>query len=157
MKNELKNKEIIYNRMKEIKTWEEFKPYFEDLMKNPIHGYGECCYQIAAAATVIAMILSDEYGITVFQAGAVMWEFMKEFNHVEYPAKLVRYEDMMYPQYKGKFGKIISSGTWEWIQEETRKKFDEIDRKSPPHPDVELHWKNILAGIVPFGYKVTGD
>ena len=59
---------------------------------------------------------------------------------------------MLYPQYEYKFDKTISPETWSALQNEASRKLQESS--GFVHPDVVKHWKNIVDGKVPFGYKV---
>ena len=72
------------------------------------HDYGTVCHAMAAVAVQAAKAFNDseQGGITGFQAGAVMWEFIKRFMHLEGPMRLVQYNDMLYPQY---FEKLLLS------------------------------------------------
>jgi hypothetical protein len=72
---------------------------------------------------------------------------MPEYQNT--PLRLLNYENLLYPQYEDKFEKIISKDTWEWLQKEAKKKL-----KERAHPIVKKHWKNIVAGNIPFGFKV---
>ena len=98
---------------------------------------------------------SDVGGITGFQASFIGWEMIKEFFHEsKIGMRLVDYEDMLYPQYEEKFKKIISKDIWESLQKQA-----EINLKESPdaHPKVIKHWKSIVEGKVPFGYKVKDN
>jgi len=81
-----------------------------------------------------------------------MWEFLRHFNHIEGPARLVQYDDMLYPQYDRKFT-AITADTWKWLQEQAAKRISERGDDNV-HPNVLAHWKRIAAGKVPFGMAV---
>ena len=117
------------------------------------HDYGTICHAVAAAAVAAAWAVehSPAGGITGFQGGAVMWEFIKHWNHLEdKPLRLVDFSHMLYPQYESHFQKTITPDTWKWLQEEARKNLGE----KGGHKEVREHWKMIAMGVVPFGYEV---
>jgi hypothetical protein len=121
------------------------------------HDYNSIVYAVAAAALAASHALdqSPNGDITGFQAGVVFWEFYGEWLHERGPARIVKFEDMLFPQYESRFQKTITSDTWKWIQEEAAKKLSE--QNGPIHGDVENHWRSIVAGCVPFGYVVSDE
>src|SRR5580693_3134155 len=141
-----------YKRAKEqtLKTL----PAFMKELSEVDHDYNTICYAIGAAAVgaAWAMEKSPHGGITGFQGGAVMWEFMSEWNGVKGPARLLKHEDMLFPQYEEKYTSI-SGETFEWLQEEAKKKLAEKG-DGHAHPNVIAHWRSIVAGNVPFGLRL---
>ncbi len=128
-------------------------PYFiNHLLNDYQHDYGTICHALAAGAvaTTRAMNHSDQGGITGFQAGAVMWEYMKLWNNVKPPAKLVQYENMLYPQHEYEYQKVISKDTFNWLQKKAENKL----KKREIHPWVRMHLRSIVYGTVPFGYSI---
>lgn len=118
------------------------------------HDYGTVCVAMGhiAAAAARAADRMPNGGITGFQAGAVFWEFVRAwgvFN--EGPKRMMLYSDMLYPQYDHKFAQTIDADTWQWLQEQAREK---LENPIAAHPNVEAHWRSIVAGNVPFGYTV---
>ena len=119
------------------------------------HGYGTICRAIAAAgvAAMHSIDRSPNGGITGFQAGCVIWDVISGWGSFEDgPKKMVQYAKMLYPQYQSSFDKTISEETWNWLQEEAKKKIGQI-----AHVDVLSHWQSIVDGVVPFGYTVVQD
>lgn len=119
------------------------------------HDYGTICHAVAAAAIAAARAVdhSPAGGITGFQAGAIMWEFVSEWQGYRgQPLRLVKYEEMLYPQYDDAFAKTITPDTWDWLQKKAAEKL--AGNSEGSHPDVLAHWESIVAGIVPFGYEV---
>jgi len=95
-------------------------------------------------------------GVTGFQAGAIMWENISNWDssYKGKPLKLMDFSNMLYPQYDHQFAKEISVDTWKYLQKEAKKKLVE----SPTASDkVIAHWKSIGDGVVPFGYIVVRD
>lgn len=134
-------------------TLDTLPDFLKKLTTNYQHDYGTICHAIAAAAVGAAWAVehSPQGGITGFQGGAVMWEFMKHWNGIEFPAWLRKGQDMLYPQYEEEFT-TISKETWAWLQAEARKKLS-ADPKQPGR--VADHWRAIVDGKVPFGYGVS--
>jgi len=121
------------------------------------HDYGTVVHAMTATAIGAAKALnkSSGYGISGFQAGAVMWEFIKRWGMVdEGPLRLVSYREMLYPQHCNKFEKLISKDTWDWLQEEAR---TNLAVHGGSADSVTEHWQKIADGEVPFGYEVEED
>lgn len=143
-----------YEEAKKV-TPETIGEFVRHLTEDYAHDYGTICHACAAAAVAAchAVDHSPQGGITGFQAGAIMWEFIEAWNATENgPKRLVCYQNMLYPQYEDKFQKMITPSTWKYLQEEAQKKIHEASA-SPVHEDVLAHWKSITAGKIPFGYK----
>jgi hypothetical protein len=161
-KREITEKDRVQDEWyKEAKTiTEETLPAFiHKLINDYVHDYGTICHAVAAAAIAGAYAIehSPTGGITGFQSGAVMWEFVQEWLYERgKPLALVRYENMLYPQYDFKFEKVIDEDTWTWLQEQAKKELDNASIADVA-PSVISHWKNIVAGKVPFGYKVKKE
>ncbi len=126
------------------------------------HDYGTICKAMAAVALQAArkMDQQSQGGITGFQAGAVMWDFVQAWMSLEGPLRLVQYNDMLYPQSAYKFEKTISADCWADLQAEAKKRVAEYHQQGTDahcHPNVLVHWYSIINGVVPFGYTVKED
>ena len=130
-------------------------PEFMDRMLNHYnHDYGTIVRAVSACAIAAAWAACDVAGLTGFQAGFVMWDFIREWSYRknECGMRLVDYDKFLYPQYKETMDKVISKDTWELLQ----KKAKELLQTEPDaHPLVLMHWQSIVDGDVPFGYKVV--
>ncbi len=117
------------------------------------HDYGTICHALAAGAVGAAHALNatKQGGITGFQAGAVMWEFIIHWMRKTGPLRLLEYANMLYPQYETTF-RAISGETWNWLQEQAREKL--ADHGEYAVDDVIEHWQSIVDGVVPFGLYV---
>ncbi len=115
--------------------------------------YGTTCVAAAAAslAALSAYDKSPNGGLTGFQASAVFWEFARGTLLVHGPARLVQYEEMLFPQHKSSFEKTITPEVWAWLQKRAAQHLEDADTA---HPDVLAHWQSIAQGKVPFGYTV---
>ena len=145
-----------YTQAREIKTSEELKQFADSLLNNYNHDYGTICHAAAAVAIAGAQTInhSEQGGITGFQAGAIMWEFIRNWMRKTSPIRLLDYENMLYPQYEDDFHSI-SSHTWQWLQDEAKKNLANV--QSHTHTDVSKHWQHIVNGKVPFGYTIKDD
>lgn len=117
------------------------------------HDYGTICHAVAAAgvAAMYAVNNSPAGGITGFQAGCITWEILRHWSHIEGPARILNYREMLFPQYERTFC-AISTETWKYLRDEAAKALAEKDEA--PHPNVRAHMECIVAGNIPFGYRV---
>ncbi len=137
-------------------TLDTLTQFIDHLMTDYQHDYGTICHAIAAAAlaATYAADQSPQGGITGFQAGFIMWDFVRQwmYSNNECGLRLVNYDDMLFPQYQYKFEKIISPDTWNKIQEQAKELLKTEAHNA--HNEVYKHWKSIANGQVPFGYIV---
>lgn len=141
-----------YKKAKNMNT-EELPEFIRELTEDYSHDYGTICHAIAAGAVATAWAINNTPtgGITGFQAGAIMWEFIREWmSYDKKPMRLIDYGDMLYPQYEDKFKKI-SEDTWIWLQEQAERNLKE---NSNSHPNVVAHWQSIVDGNIPFGFEI---
>ena len=125
------------------------------LMNDFEHDYGTICHAIAACglSTMWAMNSHPNGGITGFQAGCIMWQFIVEWQSMrDEPLRLVTYKDMLYPQYEDKFQKTISKSTWDYLQKTAA---ENLAKDNSGSTNVRSHWQSIVDGHVPFGYVVS--
>lgn len=144
-----------YKDVEDVKTPEDAKKFIQGLMDKYNHGYGTIVHActVAAIAGFKAMDNSEQGGITGFQAGCIGWRLIEEFMSIKYPAKILDYNNMLYPQYEHNFEKTIDQKTFDFLQEKAKSEL----KKGKEHvsPDVRQHWKDIVAGTIPFGYKIV--
>ena len=143
-------------------TLETLPEFIRHLTEDYNHDYGTICHAIAAGsiATAWAINNSPEGGITGFQAGAIMWEFIKHWNYTgnKLGLRIVNYDDLLYPQYEDRFTNTISRDHWKRVQEEAHKKLEE-NNSSEFKADgrVVAHWQSIVDGNLPFGFTIKED
>lgn len=146
-----------FARAKKMKM-EELPNFIANLMEDYKHDYGTICHAMSAGAiaTVYAMNNTEQGGISGFQAGGVMWEFISAwmYSNNKCGLRIVDYDDFLYPQYEYRFEKAINPDTWKNIQEQAQ---IALQNKETAHPNVISHWENITMGAVPFGYAVKDD
>jgi hypothetical protein len=138
----------------------DLQAFLEHLNDAYDHDYGTIVHACAAAALAgaSAMNKQEQGGITGFQAGAVMWEFIRAwgFHDNRCGMRLVDYDNMLYPQYAPSFEKTIDAGTWEQMQKRAQELIDAAGdaEVGKVHPNVQAHWQSVVDGAVPFGYRV---
>lgn len=148
-------KKYIYEKANNVKTKKDLDALLKEVINDKELDYGKIVYAMSACmiATLKYIDRSDVGGITGFQASFVGWEMIREFIIYDNKTsmKIVDYDEMLYPQYEMEFQKTISQNTWKSLQKQA-----EIRLKESPdaHPEVIEHWKSIVEGKVPFGYKV---
>ncbi len=159
------SKEIMKEWFTEAKemTLEKLPEFLRKLTEDYVQDYGTIVSAMVAGAlgTVWAINKSGQGGITGFQAGFVPLYFYREWSDIKGPFKVVKFEDMIYPQYEEKFARVMEVETFKGIYELTVKTIQKhiFDSKDggvfviPTHPDVCRHWLSILDGFVPFGWK----
>jgi hypothetical protein len=135
-------------------TLENLPAFLEKLATEYGHDYGTICHAVSASAIAAAWAMehSEQGGITGFQAGCVMWGFIRNWDssYKDVPLCLHNIRDMLYPQNKDRYTAIPKS-SWEWLQKEAAENI----KKSPDAvPKVIAHWKKIVEGTVPFGYEI---
>jgi hypothetical protein len=139
-------------------TPETLMGFINHVMNDYVHDYGTVCHAVAACAIAAAWAANEAPGsgggITGFQAGFVMWDFIQQwgFPSNKCGLKIVDYDNMLYPQYETKFAKTLSKDTWEQLKKEAAINLKDCEHC---HPDVINHWKKIVGGDVPFGYTVV--
>lgn len=145
-----------YKKSKNISI-DEIESFAKSLLNDYRHDYGTIVHAFTAAAIGIIRAMdssSPQGGITGFQAGCIMWEFIRRWMRKEDIAmRLIMYDEMLYPQYEHRFSKKIPGNIWGWLQEEAKKKLSEAEGNDW-HPRVIAHLESIVNGIIPFGYSI---
>ena len=139
---EFEVKERLEKEREDIKSFDELVAFLQRVKDNCNIGYGTAPRAIAQAALATAWYLSNEFGITGFQAGCVMWDFIRDwsFRGNECGLKIVDYDNMLYPQYKYKFQKTISKNTFEALQKSAKK---HLEKSQFATSAVVKHWQSI--------------
>lgn len=140
-------------------TIESLPNFINHIMNDYVHDYGTVCHAVSACALAAAWAAnaSENGGITSFQAGFVMWDFIRQWCYTsnETGLRILDYDNMLYPQYADTFtAKTIRKDTWNKIQDIAK---ENLKTRISAHPNVIAHWENIVKGIVPFGFTVTDD
>ena len=155
MRDEFAIKQELKDKRKNIKSFNDLVEFLKDVDEHYNIGYGGAPRAIAQAALATAWYLSGRFGITGFQSGATLWDFIEDWSSVGNQtqcAKIIDYDNMLYPQYEDKFDKSITPETWKRIQEAAKSKLEKDAKHA--HPDVVKHWQSIVDGKVPFGFYI---
>ena len=154
-----KIKEEWFQQARKIETPEELAEFARHLLDDYVHDYGTVVRAVSAIALAGAWLGANKEGITGFQAGFVMWDFVGNWSYPDNKIglRIIDYDNILYPQYEGYFNdKIISPERWEAIQELAKEKLKGLD-DGYAACEVEKHWRSIANGVVPFGFRVKGD
>ena len=156
--NEEQHLEKIWFKEAREQTIETLPQFINHIMNDYEHDYGTICHALSACALAAAWAANnhEQGGITEFQAGFVMWDFIKNWMYDDNRTglKIVDYDKILYPQYKNEFDKVISKSVFENLQKVAQENLEEVKQGREVHPDVIKHWESIVAGNVPFGYKI---
>lgn len=150
-----KIREEWFTQAKNIKDTKELMAFIDHLFNDYVHDYGTVVHAISASVLATAWMGVSMEDITGFQAGFILWGFIKNWSYSNNKTglRIINYDDMLYPQHEEKFNKKISSSTWNALQKEA-KILLETSCDYPTNPDVVAHWQSIVDGVVPFGYEV---
>jgi hypothetical protein len=169
---EEKDQELLEDwkkRAREVKTVDEFLAFMRELDTAYVHDYGTCVHAAVAAMMSAFWLANSSHmtrgGLTGFQASCAGLMVVKDLCSIEGPFRIVRFANLLYPQYEHSFEKRITPDSWQWMQNEARKLLAEHDRQASENPeiaafvsrDVLEHWRAIDRGIVPFGFVVSKD
>lgn len=153
---EISHDEVLLwmDRARNVK-FETLSDFLKEVHDDIPLSYGNICHKIAIAAMAASYAFehSDQGGITVFQSGAVMWDFVCAWTTDYDPQKFIHYKDMLYPQMDYKFT-TISKETFAWLQAEAKRSLADNNSGFGMHPDVVKHQKEIIDGKIPFGYTL---
>jgi hypothetical protein len=140
-------------------TMDDLPAFLKKLTEDYNHDYGTICHAFSAGAiaTMWAMNKTETGGISGFQASCILWGIIKYWLYESNKCglRLTNYDDMLYPQYRDKFDKTISSQIWKRIQDIAKENIK--DDGELAHPAVKKHWMSIIEGKVPFGYKISDE
>lgn len=148
MSEEQKIRDELYKKAKTVENKDQLMSFLTELETSP-STYGTIVYKMVAAQFAVFNMMNRTQGITGFQASFVGWEMIREyFNTGEDPVRLLKYKNLLYPQYEDHFH-TISTDTWKYIQEEAAKNLSNDSVLC--HPSVIAHWESIVGGKIPFG------
>lgn len=149
-------KEYIYEKASKVIAKKDLDALLEEVDSDEELDYGKIIYAICGCmfATYNYIDRGPNGGITGMQASFIAWEMIRKFIHdSNVGMRILDYENMLYPQYECDF-KTISKKTWEKLQKQAKTNLEEYP---DAHPAVIKHWKRIVKGKVPFGYKVVKE
>ncbi len=143
-----------YEQAKLLKTSEELKEFVDKLINDYSHDYGTIVHAICASMLGAYYVIenSPQGGITGFQASCIGWKMVKKFMMVKSPARILEFENMLYPYSEDVFT-TVPLKTWKFLQEKAREKLE----KEKLSERMKAHLESIVEGKVPFGWKVKKE
>lgn len=142
-------KEMIYEKSGSVKTLEQFTELLNEI-KSQEWNYDSLVY--SASAIMRSALSVADLGLSTFQAGFVAWELIGYLMHIKSPAKIIDFNEMLYPQYEAKFQKTISADVWDYLQNKAN---EYLDNNTTALTEVIEHWRKIKSGMIPFGYTIS--
>lgn len=142
-------KKELEEKRKNIGSFEELAEFLKDIKDNYNAGYGGAPRSIAQACLATGWFLSSEFGITGFQAGCVMWDFICGWSYTnnEVGLQIIDYDNLLYPQYDYKFENFtISNRQKDKLIEVAQSR---LDTETMAAPAVINRWKELAAGVMP--------
>ena len=144
-----------------------------DIPKTKLTEYGKCVYKYInkmddidygnvidciAACAIAGAAAADNHkrgGIAGFQAGYVMWQFIRNYmyKHNKCGLRMIDWDNMLYYQDKALFDKNIPQNVFERLQNQAKEEI-QIKRLSEKQ---KQHLQNIIDGIPPFGYSIKPE
>jgi hypothetical protein len=150
-----------YNEARKV-TLASLPDFIRSVMNDYNHDYGTICKAIGACCVAAGYAANREpqAGITGFQSGAVMWEFIQHWGGYDNSVgmKLLDYSDMIYPQMQSKYEKTLRQRTVDLLKIKAQKQLDKWGgEEATVAPSVLAHVRFIAQGGIPFGYTVSED
>lgn len=141
----------------EKQTLETLPLFMNHVLNDYQHDYGTICKAIAAcgAGAMHAAIKTTHDYISGFQATSINWEVLKAWGGLKTHtcAKIINFDDMVFPHNQHRFAKTISKETWDSVQDYAKAILSDADNFGF-HPKVKAHLESIVAGNIPFGYII---
>ena len=152
--DEMEMRDLLRDKRKKIETLDDLIEFLTYVKDNCNYDYGVAPRSIAQASLATAWYFSNIFGITGFQAGFIMWDFIRDWKYQnnKLGLKIINYDDLLYPQYEDHFDKIMTKPMFEDLQKVAMEKLEKGENVAP---EVRIHWMRIVNGLVPFGFKVV--
>ena len=151
---DLKNEWLTFSPTNE----KELFAFIHKLTTNYNHDYGTSCWCAVAIMNACLSWVDKKEGFTGFQVSCVMWEVISKVFRYDDPIglRMVRYSDLLYPQYKKEFKHFtISKEHAKSIQLQATKNLVEDKTASfKACPKVVKYWKKLAKGWLPRYIKV---
>lgn len=156
---EAEYREKIFKKANKVKSLGDLVLFIEKV-KRQKHDYGSIVVATAAVMSAAQSVVDKGWGITGFQAGCIMHELIPRYLlGIKAPYQILDYNDMLYPQFREKFEKLINEDIWKHLQKKAQKLLDAYrdDSKYPVAESTKAHWQSIVNGNPPWDYKVVDD
>ena len=173
MKNELDIREELIAKRSQIKSFDDLVAFLKDVKDNynpDINSlseeeqemwYGGVVRAAAQAAIATSEFFEEEIGLTGFQHHFMVNDMMFGWGYsgCKTGLRILNWDDMLRPDGGLSVNKTISKKTWEKIQEEAKKRLEELNEQDKNESIIKLmnHLQSIVDGTVPFGYEVKED
>lgn len=157
MCNEKKFKVEIDEEARKVRTKKDLKKLLKRLTKEKLD-YGTAVWAVCAGMKATFNFLNEGINLTGFQVGFVAWDMLFEYmlHGNKTGARVVDYDNLLYPQNGYKFEKVISRETFEAVQKEAVRLLKEVPAERV-NPKVKEHWEKIVNGELPFGFELEKD
>lgn len=98
-------------------------------------------------------------GITGMQASFLGWSMLRHFLCLEGAVSLVRYENLLFPQYDHTFGKLMSRSTWNSLVADAKERLTKLtgEQAREMSQAVYQRWQTIAEGVLPNGFELKED
>lgn len=152
---EFEARDELREKRKDIHDFHGLATLIKEVEQRYNVGYGTAPRSVAQATIATFEYLSNEMGLTGFQAACALWDVIHDIKYPNNKAglKLINYDDMLYPQYEDDFkGMNITRETMDALQKEAKRLLKEA--KGCVAEGVRKHWKSLAKGKVPFGCNI---
>ena len=155
--DEFEMRDLLKDKRKSIETFDELIEFLTYIKDNCNYDDGVAPRSIAQASLAVAWYFSNIFGITGFQSGFVITDFIRDWRYQNNKLgfKIVNYDDLLYPQREYYFDKVIKKDMYKKLQEVAEEKLNE--NSCFVAPKVRIHWLRIVNGHVPFGFRVEDE
>ncbi len=150
---EMGEQEKWYDQAKKVTTL-TLPAFIKHLTNDYEHDFGSLAHAVTAAGLAAMLAVVKEHPITAEQANFIMWTFIYKwmYPHNKCGLAILNYDNLLYPQMRGQFDKVISREVFEQIQAQAK---DLLESGRDIHENVKNHLQSIVNGEPPFGFKIV--
>lgn len=141
-----------YTKAENVSNIEELTDFVKWIFSQEAD-YELAVHAVSAIAIAATWCGENKYGLTGFQGSFVGLQYLLHWTYRYEDCigiKVTDYTEMLYPQNRRHFEKTISSNMFSDLQ----KKAAKLLQKDGGAQTVREHWRSIVNGEVPFGYKI---
>lgn len=135
-------------------TMDNLPEFLRHILEDYRHDYGTICHALSAGSLTAIHAMNRapgaRGGITGFQAGCVMWEFIRNFKYKNNKCglKLLDMDNLLYPQYADKFH-AISRNAWEAVRKEAAERIKQSEAAHEKYEDdMEQYKKDMKQFLI---------
>jgi hypothetical protein len=153
--NEKEYRKFLAPKAEAVKTQQDLMDFLKEIMGHE-HNYGTVVVAVGQGMMATMGHMNQSLGLSGHQGSFVGWEIMKVVFDLKGGARLLDFDDMLFPQYAYKFANTISKSVFDRLQSEAaRRLMAHYEEGASVNPEVRTHWETIVKGDVPFGWSVT--